>query len=154
MDINKFRLNGKTSYLIVNSEHFNATDNFLDAIAKELENGVQVVELRETCSAKEIIEHGKRIRELCSIYDALFIVYDRLDIAKIVLADGVFLPKNGIDIKLARNFFESNIIIGTTIDDEVTIKEKEIENFDYVIYNKIKQNNAKIHIFSKTKKLI
>ena len=154
MDINKFRLNGKTSYLIANSEHFNSIDSFLDAIAKELENGIEVVELRENCPAQILIEHAKKIRELCSIYNALFIINDRLDIAQIVHADGVHLPRNGINIKTARDFIEENLIIGTTAETQNNIIDTEIEKFDYVICNATIANSLKIHCFTETKKLI
>lgn len=154
MDINKFRLNNKTSYLIASSKHFNSTSSFLDAIAKELENGIQVVELRENCPAKIIIEHGKRIRELCSIYNTLFIIYDRLDIAKIVHADGIHLPIDGIDIKTAKEFFEENIIVGTNIETNSEISYAELNKFDYVICNESLANSLKIHCFTETKKLI
>ena len=110
--------------------------------------------MRETCSAYKIIEHGKRIRELCSIYNALFIVHDRLDVAKIVHADGVFLPKNGINAKIAKDFFENNIIIGTCIDNKTEISENELDKFDYIICNKIEPNNLQIHSFTEIKKLI
>ena len=154
MDINKYRLKGKTTYLIANSENYCSTDNFLDAVAKELENGIEVVELRENCSAYKIIEHGKRIRELCSIYNALFIVHDRLDVAKIVHADGIHLPVDGIDINTTKEFFEENIIIGTSIEAQTEILEKELEKYDYILCSKTTPNIAKIHTFSKIKKLI
>ena len=153
MDINKLRLIGKTSYLIASSEKFLSTDEFLDAIALQLENGIEVIELRENNNAKNTIEYGKRIRELCSIYNALFIVYDRIYIAQIIHADGVYIPENGIDIDIAREFLGKNIIIGTKADSEKQIQEIIAKGADFVLYDKTPINTDKIHYFKTIKKL-
>ena len=154
MDINKFRLKDKKSYLIASSEKFASTDDFLDAVAKKLEKGTQAIELRENCSSKIFLEHGMRIRELCSIYNALFFIHDRLDIAKLVKADGIHLPKNGFNIQTARDFIEENIIIGTTAETQNDIIDAETQKFDYIICTKISQKIPKIHSFSEIKKII
>ncbi|MCD7878310.1 MAG: thiamine phosphate synthase, partial [Candidatus Gastranaerophilales bacterium] len=98
-----------------------------------LKGGVQIVQLREkNIEACKIIELGKRIRELCSIYNALFIVNDRIDIAQIVHADGVHLGQEDIDIKSAREIAGENMIIGiSTHCREQAIKAKE-SGADYI----------------------
>lgn len=136
MKLNELRLKNKKLYLITNSDIFYNTDNFLDAIASALNGGVQIVQYREKhLGAKKIIVIGKKIRELCSIYNALFIVNDRVDIAKILEADGVHLGQNDIDIKNARNLLGENAIIGMNIHSQEQAKDAEMNGADYIITN-------------------
>ncbi|MDD3594309.1 MAG: thiamine phosphate synthase [Candidatus Gastranaerophilales bacterium] len=111
--LNKYRLEDKKLYLVTNSDKFDTEDEFLNAVASALKGGVQIVQLREkTADAAKIIRLGKKIRELCSIYNALFIVNDRIDIAQITKADGVHLGQDDADIKSARAILDHNTIVG------------------------------------------
>ena len=100
-----------------------------------------------------MIELGKRIRELCSIYNALFIIYDRLDIAQIVHADGVLLEEDSIDVETTREILGSNFIIGIQINKENDNFINEIDKADYIICNEKLKNISKIHNFSNIKKI-
>ena len=89
---------------------FKSDDEFLDRVALALKNGVDIIQLREKSRpAKEIIELGYKIRELASNFNALFIVNDRIDIAKIVKADGVHLGQDDISLKLQEKYWEMNL---------------------------------------------
>lgn len=113
LKLNKLRLENKKLYLVTNSDKFDSQDAFLDAVASALKGGVDMVQLREKNScAKNIIELGKKIRNLCSIYGAIFIVNDRIDIAKIVEADGVHLGQDDADIAAAREILGEHAIVG------------------------------------------
>ncbi len=133
MKLNRLRLQDKKLYLVTNSDKFNSDDDFLNAVASALQGGVQIVQLREkSASASRIIELGKKIRELCSIYDALFIINDRIDIAQIVEADGVHLGQDDIEIKSAREILGTNFIIGiSTHKPEQALKAQE-QGADYI----------------------
>ena len=54
----------------------------------------------------------KKVKELCALYDALFIINDRVDIAHILGADGVHLGQEDIDINSARDLLGKDSIIG------------------------------------------
>ncbi len=136
MKLNKLRLINKNLYLITNSDSFNSTDDFLNAIASALNGGVQIVQYREkNLEAKKIIEIGKKIRELCSIYNALFIINDRIDIAQILEADGVHLGQNDIDIKNARELLGEKAIIGISVHSTKQAKDTEMNGADYILTN-------------------
>lgn len=159
MKINKLRLKDKNKYLIVEPSLFNNETLLLDFVASELENGTQIIQLNTNNSyTKNLINIGKRIRELCSIYNALFIVSDRIDITNITEADGIFLDENSYDIYTAREQLGNDIIIGTNfltdeadyiISDDVCnqnkipcfVKIKSLENNNKkIIYKKFKEN--------------
>lgn len=113
MNIKKYLLDKRKLYLVTNSDAFNSDDEFLDRVALALKNGVDVIQLREkNRPAKEIIELGYKIRELASNFNALFIVNDRIDIAKITKADGVHLGQDDISLKIAREILGDDFIIG------------------------------------------
>ncbi|MCK7482576.1 MAG: thiamine phosphate synthase [Candidatus Moduliflexus flocculans] len=127
------KLKDKKLYLVTDRGKFSSVDDFLNKIASSLQGGVQIVQLREkTANAKEFTDIAKKVRQLCSMYDALFIVNDRVDIAKIVQADGVHLGQDDIDIHSAREILGNEAIIGisTHAPDQAL---KAVENgADYI----------------------
>lgn len=111
--LNKLRLKDRKLYLVTSSDKFDSDDEFLNAVASSLKGGVDILQLREkNSSAKRIIELGKKIRQLCSLYDTIFIVNDRIDIAKIVEADGVHLGQDDADVDSAREILGDSAIVG------------------------------------------
>lgn len=119
---NLLKLEKKRLYLITNSDKFDSKDIFLDAVASALQGGVDIIQLREKNIPDGIIvDLGHKIRVLCDEYGATFIVNDRLDIAKIVEADGVHLGRNDIPMSNAREYLGANAIIGKTVSsrDEI-----------------------------------
>ena len=126
MNINQLRLKNKKKYLIINSELFDNENNFLDSVANELKRGIDIIELRETNSKPDrIVEIGKKIRELCSIFNTLFIINDRIDIAQVIQADGILLNKFSIDILYARELTNDKTIIGKVVSTKEEIEEAE-----------------------------
>lgn len=114
MKINKLRLKDKKSYLVIEYTKFDDKNDLLNKIANKLETGIEIIELNCTnANLKELIPDAKKIRELCSIYNVLYIVNDRIDIAQITEADGIFLEENSIDIENAKRLLNENSIIGT-----------------------------------------
>ncbi len=133
LDLKKYLLNNKKLYLVTNSDGFESDDKFLDAIASALSGGVDIVQLREKKSnAKRIIELGHKIRQLASEYNALFIINDRVDIARIVKADGVHLGQDDIEIDYAKEIIGRDKIIGiSTHEPEQAIKAIK-DGADYI----------------------
>ena len=127
------RINNSKLYLVTNSDRFCNDVKFLETIEKSLCAGVDIVQLREKeCSAKRIIELGKKIRELTFRYNALFIVNDRIDIAKIVQADGVHLGQDDISIEIARELLPEDKIIGISTHCIDQAKIAQDKGADYI----------------------
>lgn len=115
MNLKKYLLEGKNLYLVTNSDNFASEDEFLDAVALALKSGVDIVQLREKSRpASEVIALGKKVRELASNFGAIFIVNDRVDVAKIVEADGVHLGQDDISPQDAREILGEGAIIGVS----------------------------------------
>jgi len=130
---NKYRLKDRKLYLVTDRSRFNTQDEFLDAVAASLKGGVQAIQLREkTATAKEFTELARKVKELCAVYEVIFIVNDRIDIALAVDADGVHLGQDDIDIHSARKLLGSNSIIGiSTHSPEQAIKAVD-SGADYI----------------------
>ncbi|HSA07431.1 MAG TPA: thiamine phosphate synthase [Candidatus Gastranaerophilales bacterium] len=129
----KKRLENRNLYLVTDRSGFNNQDDFLNAIAASLKGGVEIVQLREkTANAKEIIEIGKKVRDLCAVYDALFIINDRIDIALALEADGVHLGQDDIDVKTARNILGNDVIIGLSTHAPEQAQKSINSEADYI----------------------
>lgn len=127
------KLSDKKLYLVTDGSLFSSEDEFLDAIAAALKGGVEIVQLREkTASAKEFIRRGKKIKELCALYDALFIINDRVDIAHIVGADGVHLGQEDVDIAEARHILGNDAIIGISTHAPEQAQKAVHSGADYI----------------------
>lgn len=127
------KITDKQLYLVTNSDKFNTEDEFLDALAQALEGGVEIVQLREKHkSAKQTLELGKKVKELCSYYNAIFIVNDRIDIASILEADGVHLGQDDLDVNSARKILGEKAIIGISTHEPKQALKAEQDGADYI----------------------
>lgn len=130
---NQIKLAEKRLYLVTNSDQFDTDDAFLDAVASALAGGVDILQLREkNMSANRILELGKKVKQLCLQYNTTFIVNDRVDIAKILEADGVHLGQDDLDIFSAREILGANAIVGiSTHAPEQALRAVE-QGADYI----------------------
>lgn len=130
---NQIKLADKKLYLVTNSDKFESEDAFLDAIASALEGGVDILQLREkTMPAKQILELGKKVKQLCLQYDTTFIVNDRVDIALLLEADGVHLGQDDLDVKSAREILGNNIIVGLSTHAPEQALKAVADGADYI----------------------
>lgn len=107
------KLENKKLYLVTDRSKFEDDNTFLDAVSSAVKGGVSIVQLREkNASTKKFIELAKVLKEICSQYDALFIINDRIDVAMAVGADGVHLGQDDMDIYTARKILGDAAIIG------------------------------------------
>lgn len=115
-------------YLNICKDYFDG-NKFLNEAAKTLKKGADILHVfpLELCPESITVEWMKKLRELCSIYNCLLIINNRLDIARVIEADGVFFDENGILIKDIMDISEG-LIIGTN--------QENFEFADYIIDNK------------------
>jgi thiamine-phosphate pyrophosphorylase len=97
-----------------------------------LRGGATAVQMRiKNEPTRVMVEKGKRIRELCDEYNALFIVNDRVDVALATDADGIHLGKEDMRIEDARRI-APNLIIGATTHSIDEILEAQNAGADYI----------------------
>lgn len=95
-----------------------------------VEASASVVQLREKAMPMdELLPIAKKIRKICE--DNTFIVNDRVDLAKIIEADGVHLGQDDLPIKNAREILGENAIIGISTGSvhEAIIAEQKGANY-------------------------
>lgn len=132
MKIKKFLLQNRKLCVVVDFPESITEDEFLDSIGALLQKGVDMVVFgKGELSDCRMIELCKKIRVLCSLYDSLFIVRDRIDIAKIVEADGVHLVPDGVDILSARGIMDEQSICGIGLNEQDVILAAK--DADYIV---------------------
>ena len=105
--------------------HFNENYSYLDSARMALNGGCKWIQLRmKNASEKDWLHIGKEIEYLCRINNATFILDDRVDLVKILHADGVHLGKNDMPIDHARKYLGKDFIIGGTANTFEDILDK------------------------------
>lgn len=145
--LNKYLLEKKENYKKVSLQDFNSNNDFLDNVALLLNSKADVIELEtKGIDASSIIKAGKRIRELTAVFGALFIISDRIDIAKILDADGVILDKTGMSIADAQKLIEGGMLLGYFVSPNEDIKQLKDNDLDFIVVQE-KTNTIEIKTF-------
>jgi len=132
--LNYLKLAKKKLCLITNSEKFQSKEDFLDAIASSLNGGLDMILFSENSIPDGVIvELGQKIRILCDEFDATLIVDKRVDIAKIIDADGVYLDENDISPYDARLVLGTNAIIGKAVSSKSDVAIAQEQNVDFIL---------------------
>ena len=110
MDIKKALFINKTKYA---KFYLNNNDNWLDIIADYLKKGYKVIELNIGSLDDNIfLDIAKKVRQLTSIYEALLIIANRADIAKLVKADGIIIDNASMGFNDVKKIVDSETLIG------------------------------------------
>ncbi|NTW82803.1 MAG: thiamine phosphate synthase [Chlorobiaceae bacterium] len=123
------------------------TDDFLCPVTsarKALEGGASMIQLRnKTASCSQLLSWGREIRELCSLFGALFIMNDRIDVAMACAADGVHLGQQDIPAKAARKMLGDRLIIGVSSSTPDEALQAEQDGADYIGFGHIFPTSSK-----------
>jgi thiamine-phosphate pyrophosphorylase len=96
-----------------------------------VDSGATVIQIREKeMPMDQLLPIAKKIRAICR--DITFIVNDRVDLAKIIDADGVHLGQEDLPIRYAREILGEESIIGMSCGTVEEAIKAEIEGADYI----------------------
>ena len=112
--------------------HQNQRYSYEESARLALEGGCKWIQLRmKDASEQEFLQTGKQIKELCTKYNATFILDDHVELVKKLGADGVHVGKNDMPVKQVREFLGNNFIIGATANtyDDVEMHYKNGANY-------------------------
>jgi len=104
-------------------------------IASQIKNNGRglIVQLRDKISKRKVIlEEALRIRAILADSQALFIINDYLDIAKITDSDGVHLGQGDTSIETARRILGKDKIIGISCHSLKQALQAEKKGADYI----------------------
>jgi len=121
-----------TDLYVVITEAFCAGRPPVEILAKALDAGVRVVQLREKEMAdKALYRQALKFRDISARANALLIVNDRIDIALATGADGVHLGQDDFPIDAARSLAPS-LIIGCSTHSVQEAVAAQSARADYV----------------------
>jgi thiamine-phosphate pyrophosphorylase len=102
----------------------------LETARAAAEGGATVIQLRlKGLSTGELVERGRRFRDLCSRYDVTFVVNDDVEAAIELGADGVHLGRKDEGIERTR---EAGLQLGISAQNFDEALAAELEHPDYI----------------------
>jgi thiamine-phosphate pyrophosphorylase len=117
---------------VVITEAFCAGRPATEILAKALEAGVRIVQLREkSMDDRSFYDLAVKFRELTSSKNALLLIDDRIDIALATGADGVHLGQDDLPVEAARSL-APEMVIGCSTHSVTEAVAGEKEGASYV----------------------
>jgi thiamine-phosphate pyrophosphorylase len=123
---------------LVTERHRTAGRPLLDVVEHALQGGVDAVQLREKdLTARELVELGTRLRELCNRHRARLLINDRIDVALAVGADGVHLPANSFNPRDARGLLGPDALIGVSTHSLAEARAAQDAGADFIVFGPV-----------------
>ena len=153
MNIKEAILKNKNHALWLDCVHF-SQEIALNVAAEALNNGVKIIQYYfTTATSKQNIEFGLKLRQLCSMFEALLVVNSRADIAQVIEADGLCLFKDDMNLSQAKKIFHNDIIFGVCVQSLEDLIYANESSADYICIDssKIPSLNANLKALNKIK---
>ncbi len=120
------------------------THSLIDLAEILLESGVRLIQYRDKqANARRLFtmsqEIGERVREAGGI----FIVNDRVDIARAAGADGAHLGQDDLPVEMARRILPSDKLIGISTHSPAQVRKANHDPADYVAFGPIFRTQSK-----------
>ena len=113
--------------------HETETVGYVEGARMALEGGCRWIQLRmKDASDDEVRKAAAEIQPMCKAYDAIFLLDDRVELAKELKADGVHLGKNDMPVDEARRVLGEEFIIGGTANTFDDIERLARQGADYI----------------------
>lgn len=113
--------------------HHNSRYSYVDGARMALEGGCRWIQLRmKDASDDEVREAAAAIQPLCKEHEAIFLLDDRVALAKELQADGVHLGRNDMPIDEARRVLGEEYIIGGTANTFEDVERLYRAGADYI----------------------
>ena len=113
--------------------HKNDRFSYVDGACMALEGGCRWIQLRmKDATDDEVCEAAAVIQPLCREHDAVFLLDDRVELAKELKADGVHLGRNDMPVSEARRVLGEEFIIGGTANTFDDVERLWRDGADYI----------------------
>ena len=113
--------------------HETETVGYVEGAIMALEGGCRWIQLRmKDASDDEVRKAAAEIQPMCKAHDAIFLLDDRVELAKELKADGVHLGKNDMPVDEARRVLGEEFIIGGTANTFDDIERLARQGADYI----------------------
>jgi thiamine-phosphate pyrophosphorylase len=102
-------------------------------VGEAIAGGATMVLLREeTMPAGDLLALARRVKAVTR-GKALLVVYDRVDVAIALEADGVHLPENGLPVRTARSLIGKYTVLGRSSDDHASALDATRDGAEWVL---------------------
>lgn len=113
--------------------HENDRFSYVDGARMALDGGCRWIQLRmKDATDDEVREAAAVIQPLCREHEAIFLLDDRVELAKELKADGVHLGRNDMPVSEARRVLGEEFIIGGTANTFDDVERLWREGADYI----------------------
>ena len=113
--------------------HETGSIGYVEGARMALEGGCKWIQLRmKDASDDEVRKAAAEIQPMCKEHEAVFLLDDRVELAKELHADGVHLGKNDMPIDEARRILGEEYIIGGTANTFDDIQRIAAQGADYI----------------------
>jgi thiamine-phosphate pyrophosphorylase len=125
-------------YLITDRSRFGDSTKgeteFLDHIAACLDAGVKIIQLRESRSiaTRKMVSLARALRALTWEMNALLIINERADVAKVVDADGLHLNPDDLDVSSAKKILGPEFMVGASVYTQAEAEGVLASEVDYL----------------------
>ena len=125
------RLRAVRLYVIITEEH--CRDDWLATVESAIAGGAACIQLREKhLSDAELLRRAEQVRELARANNALFVINDRPDIARLARADGVHVGQDDLSVEQARRIGGGNLLVGKSTHNPEQFEAALREEPDYI----------------------
>lgn len=113
--------------------HCNERYGYAEGARMALCGGCKWIQLRmKNATDDEVRSVAKEIQPLCRRHGAVFIIDDRVELARELCADGVHLGRNDMPVDEARGVLGGDFIIGGTANTFADIERLHRQGADYI----------------------
>jgi len=108
------------------------------------EGGADIIQFRDnSLPDRDFLATAFELKNICKKYKVLFTVNNRVDVARIVDADGVHLGQKDIPVKYAREVLGDSKIIGLSASTLEQVKEALTQDINYIGHGAIYSTDTK-----------
>jgi len=119
-------------YLVTDRNVLKARD-LLQILSRSMEAGLDMIQLRDKeATDEDLLGTARKIKALLKGRQVLFIINDRVDIARELDADGVHLGQEDMPIEAARRILGKEKIIGFSASSLKEVKDAAKKDVDYI----------------------
>jgi thiamine-phosphate pyrophosphorylase len=130
--LKKRQLANSRLYLILDKDYCHQ-GNVVGIIKQISKKAVDLVQLRQEATRdRDFLIDAKIIKQVCLKKGIVFLINNRLDIAKIIDADGVHLGQSDLPLSAVRDILGENKIIGITCRNLTQALKAESQGADYI----------------------
>lgn len=125
------RLANARLYVLLTAAHCTASLEWV--IERAAAGGAEVFQLREkSLTDRELLARARDVRKWTRTANALFIMNDRPDIAKLVEADGVHLGQDDLPAHDARRIVGPDLLVGVSTHHIEQVRRAILDGADYI----------------------